>query len=168
MTRSVRVAAILHGRVDAFWTLSNRSGTNLCWMVIGLMQLARQENFSRQSACSRQFRVWPTTASQWTRAALSPKLYFPPWPNCNTPNLKRNIQSASIFIWNVQLVTVRHQNHGLVICSRRLVWHAIFLETKRSHVRHLTYFARISHSSIAVSYMTGSYRCSSDNASLEG
>ena len=89
MTRSVLAAAILHGRVLVFFMRSNSSGMNLVWMVTGLMQLARHENFSRQSACNLQFRVRSTVASQCNNAADRSALNWPPWPNCRTPKRAR-------------------------------------------------------------------------------
>ena len=85
MTRSVLAAAILQGNVLVFFILSNKSGMNRVWMVTGLMQLARQENFSKQSAWSLQFLVRSTVASQWSKAAERSAENWPPWPNCKTP-----------------------------------------------------------------------------------
>ena len=50
MTSKVLAAAILQGRVLVLFIRSNNKGMNLVCMVMGLMQLARQENFSKQSA----------------------------------------------------------------------------------------------------------------------
>jgi hypothetical protein len=50
MTKSVLAAAILHGNVRVDFILSNNKGINLCWTIKGLIQLAKQENFSKQSA----------------------------------------------------------------------------------------------------------------------
>lgn len=50
MTSKVLAAAILQGRVLVLFIRSNNKGINLVCMVMGLMQLARQENFSKQSA----------------------------------------------------------------------------------------------------------------------
>ena len=50
MTSSVLAAATRQGSVLVCWILLKSSGMNFCMMVVGLMQLARQENFSRQSA----------------------------------------------------------------------------------------------------------------------
>ena len=50
MTSNVLAAAILQGKVLVFFIRSNNNGMNLVWIVSGLMQLARHENFSKQSA----------------------------------------------------------------------------------------------------------------------
>ena len=55
MTSKVLAAAILHGKVLVFFIRSNNKGINLVCIVSGLMQLARHENFSKQSAWSLQF-----------------------------------------------------------------------------------------------------------------
>lgn len=70
MTSSVLAAATLHGNVLVFWILLNSSGMNFCMMVVGLMQLAKQENFSKQSAWSRQFLVKLIFSSQLSSARL--------------------------------------------------------------------------------------------------
>jgi hypothetical protein len=50
MTSNVLAAATRQGNVLVCWILLKSNGMNFCMMVVGLMQLARQENFSRQSA----------------------------------------------------------------------------------------------------------------------
>jgi hypothetical protein len=70
MTSNVLAAATLHGSVLVCWIRLKRSGMNFCMMVMGLMQLARQENFSKQSACSRQFLVKLMVSSQLSSARL--------------------------------------------------------------------------------------------------
>ena len=65
MTNRVLAAAILHGNVRVVFILSNNKGMNLFWTIKGLIQLAKQLNFSKQSACSLQFLVFAIIASQW-------------------------------------------------------------------------------------------------------
>ena len=98
MTRSVLAAAILQGKVLVFFMRSNRSGINLVWMVTGLMQFARQENFSKQSACSLQFLVRSTVASQWSKAAERSALNWPPWPNWSTPKRAKASITWTMFV----------------------------------------------------------------------
>ena len=99
MTSNVLAAAILQGKVLVFFIRSNNNGMNLVWIVSGLMQLARHENFSKQSAWSLQFRVVATVASQCNNAAERSALNWPPCPNFRTPYLAR----ASI-TWTILVI----------------------------------------------------------------
>ena len=98
MTSNVLAAAILQGKVLVFFIRSNNNGMNLVWIVSGLMQLARHENFSKQSAWSLQFLVVATLASQCNNAAERSALNWPPCPNLRTPYLARASMTWTILV----------------------------------------------------------------------
>ena len=86
-------------------------------MVTGLIQLAKQENFSKQSACNRQLRVRSTVASQCNRAADKSALNWPPWPNCSTPKRANASMTGTILVIMALKTSTLSSWNNLTICT---------------------------------------------------